>query len=126
MAKSPADRRPQNNGGEVVKLERMADMLIADHARPKHAPPGSYSWKFVDEATRRGELPDKEDFLVQRPAATNPSAPASSASAAVKTTRTPYTAEDDRVLTQYVRRRLDRAKANGIYEEFAQKVWPHT
>ncbi|KAL8393842.1 hypothetical protein RB595_003554 [Gaeumannomyces hyphopodioides] len=104
----------------------MADMLIADDARPKHALPNSYSWKFIDEAIKRGELPDKEEFLVRRPAAANPSAPAPSVGAAGKTTRTAYTAEDDRVLTQYVRRRLDRAKANGIYEEFAKTNTRHT
>ncbi|EJT73673.1 hypothetical protein GGTG_07529 [Gaeumannomyces tritici R3-111a-1] len=116
----------QNNGGEVVILERMADMLIADDARPKHAPPNSYSWKFVDEAIKRGELPDKEAFVIQRPAATNPNAAGPSAGASVKTTRTAYTPEDDQVLTQYVRRRLDRAKANGIYEEFAKTNPRHT
>lgn len=117
-------------------------MLICDHLRPKFAPQDreSYSWKFIDEAVKRGELPDKTDYLISKlcpqKASAQPSAsdktasvsggvvraPIKNRSAPIRTTRTPFTAEDDRILTDLARRNLYRAKANGIYQELEKIV----
>ncbi|TLD29135.1 hypothetical protein PspLS_03474 [Pyricularia sp. CBS 133598] len=126
----------QSNGGEVVPMERQADILIADDAAPKKAPSNwdSYSWKFIDAAIEKGELPDKEDYLIPRStsAATRAPIPANGGS---KGTRTPFTAEDDRILTKCARRQLGAPqgagmkgslKGNAFWVDFATKNPRHT
>ncbi|TLS24061.1 hypothetical protein PpBr36_08329 [Pyricularia pennisetigena] len=104
----------QSNGGEVVPMERQADILIADDAAPKKAPSNwdSFSWKFIDAAIERGELPDKADYLIPRPtsATTRASIPTNDSS---KATRTAFTAEDDRILTEGARRQLATLQGAG-------------
>ncbi|EHA48591.1 hypothetical protein MGG_00809 [Pyricularia oryzae 70-15] len=128
----------QSNGGEVVPMERQADILIADDAAPKKAPSNwdSYSWKFIDAAIEKGELPDKADYLIPRPTsaatATRASIPANGSS---KGTRTPFTAEDDRILTECARRQLCAPQGPGMkgslkgitfWADFAAKNPRHT
>src|SRR4051794_35033948 len=48
------------NGGEIVKLEKQADYMIADHLR-KYCPPGSISYEFVEKSIQQGEIRDPED-----------------------------------------------------------------
>lgn len=104
------------NGGNVVRLEAQADYVIADHYR-KDCPAGSISYKFIDKAIESGELPDPQD---------HPAGPAHGAirdvgsGAPSKGTRTPFTAEDDRVLWQWVERCKTEGqlvKGNEIYKQ---------
>ena len=95
----------QSNGGRVVKLEDQADYKIADHFR-KDCPFGSISYTFIDTAIRDGELPDPDDHLAGRPQG---SVREPGSAIPGKSTRTPYTAEDDRQLWQWV----ERCKAQG-------------
>lgn len=94
------------NGGEVVKLEKQADYLIADHARTD-SPAGSLSYKFIERAIADGSIPPEDQFAAGRPKGTP--RPVGSAIPS-KTTRTPFTQADDIELWQWVK----EAEANGI------------
>ncbi|KAK8085118.1 hypothetical protein PG997_006389 [Apiospora hydei] len=115
----------KNNGGQIVALEKNADYMIADHVR-KDSPQGSYSWKWIEDSVKKGKLLDADDYLIggkpeEQPRA-GPSAPG-------KSTRTPFTEEDDRILMQWVLRRERQGESilgNKIYQELAIKNPRHT
>lgn len=118
-------QRIEANGGRVVRLEKQADHVIADPYR-KDSPPGSISYKFIDESIRHGELQDPTDHLA---------GPAQGAVREVgsgvpgKGTRTPFTAEDDRVLWQWVQQRKAQGglvKGNEIYKQLEAHNPRHT
>ncbi|TGO40108.1 hypothetical protein BHYA_0042g00410 [Botrytis hyacinthi] len=114
----------RSNGGEVEKIEKNAEIIIADGAR-KDAPPGSISWKFIEESAKAGKLVDME---VYRCGASERASERAYAQPA-KSTRTPFTAEDDRILTQWVLegKRLGRStKGNQLYIELAERYPHHT
>ncbi|TEY70091.1 hypothetical protein BOTCAL_0111g00090 [Botryotinia calthae] len=108
----------QANGGEVEKLEKNAENIIADGAR-KDAPPGSITWKFIEDSAKAGKLVDLEEYRCGERAAAQPA----------KTRRTLFTTEDDRILTQWVLEgeRLGRfIKGNELYIELAERYPHHT
>ncbi|KAF7888791.1 hypothetical protein EAF00_009091 [Botryotinia globosa] len=114
----------RSNGGEVEKIEKNAEIIIADGAR-KDAPPGSISWKFIEESAKAGKLVDMEDYRCGASERASEQAYAQP----TKSTRTPFTAEDDRILTQWVLEgeRLGRfIKGNELYIELAARYPHHT
>lgn len=104
----------QTNGGVLVKLEKLADVIIADDAR-KDAPQGSVSWKYIHDCINNRELADIDKFRIQGPQAS------AGRFAPIKKTRTPFTAEEDRRLQEWVKDQ-PYAKGNEIYKEFAKQV----
>ncbi|KAK1813574.1 hypothetical protein LTR12_012075 [Friedmanniomyces endolithicus] len=100
--------RVQANGGRVVKLEQQADHVIADHVK-SGCPSGSISYTFIDAAIKDGTLPDPKDHLAGPAPGTV--RPVGSTVAPGKRTRTAFTAEDDRVLWEWV----ERARSKGGY-----------
>ena len=115
----------QSNGGRVVRLEDQADHVIADHFR-RDCPNGSLSYTFIDTAIQNGELPDPNNHL----AGARPGALREIGSAIPgKSTRTPFTAEDDKTLWQWVERcKRDGAqvKGNEIYKQLEARNPRHT
>ncbi|KAF2210828.1 hypothetical protein CERZMDRAFT_44672 [Cercospora zeae-maydis SCOH1-5] len=115
----------QANGGRVVKDEKLADYIIADHAR-KDAPPGSYSWTLVTTAIAHGALPDPaEHYAGPRPGSIRDLGSAIPG----KTTRTPFTHEEDKQLWQWVEQEKSRGgtvKGNDIYKRLEQVNPRHT
>ncbi|KAF5871550.1 putative transcription factor rap1 protein [Botrytis fragariae] len=114
----------RSNGGGVEKIEKNAEIIIADGAR-KDAPPGSISWKFIEESAKAGKLVDMEEYRcgASERASERPFAQPA------KSTRTPFTAEDDRILTQWVLEgeRMGRStKGNQLYIELAERYPRHT
>jgi hypothetical protein len=110
----------EENGGEVVALEKQATMLIADHAR-RDVPPGSYSWQFIEFSVSRGRLEDAETHLIVPAGISRPVG----ASQPAKRSRTIFTAEDDDVLTKWVmkcERKGGSAAGNKIYKDLETKV----
>lgn len=114
----------ERNGGRVVKIEQQADYTIADHLR-KDAPYGSLSYKFIEDAVRSGEIPTEDKYRN----GTSTSGPSPRAvgglSQPVKGTRTPFSAEDDQVLYQWVAdygSRGGSVRGNEIYKELERKV----
>ncbi|EPE25386.1 ARID-like protein [Glarea lozoyensis ATCC 20868] len=115
----------EQNGGEIVALDKYADYVIADHAR-KDNPPGSISWKWVEQSVKKGELQDVDEY---------PAGPAEgtvrSAGSTVppKSTRTPFTTADDKFLSDWVmaaQRKGAPIKGNEVYIQLALKNPRHT
>jgi hypothetical protein len=117
----------ESNGGRMVKLEAQADFLIADHLRPD-APPASLSYKFIEEATKQGVTPeDATPFLIRRSKSAATSSTA--APAANKFTRTPFTANDDKLLYAWVIKASQNGlalKGNDLYKTLAHHNSRHT
>ncbi|KAH9820449.1 Rap1 Myb domain [Teratosphaeria destructans] len=115
----------QANGGRVVKLEAQADHIVADHVR-RDCPPGSISYTFIDNALRHGVLPDPEEHaagpakgMVRDVGSVIPG----------KSTRTPFSKEDDRELWLWVecaRRAGGQVKGNDIYKQLEARNPRHT
>lgn len=97
--------------------------VIVDHAL-KGSPPGSYSWTYIEDTIKTGTVVDPEEHRA---------GPAVGTSRAVgsfvpgKKGRTPFTAEDDRLLAEYITRSEKKGvhvKGNAVYEGF-EKLYPH-
>ncbi|RAL62554.1 hypothetical protein DID88_004404 [Monilinia fructigena] len=94
-------------------------------------PPGAVSWKFIDKSAKAGRLVDIEEYRCGLPVgaagANRARAPASAQPG--KSTRTPFTAADDRLLTKWVLK-ADRkglsTKGNRIYMELEAQYPHHT
>ncbi|KAF2726155.1 hypothetical protein K431DRAFT_280177 [Polychaeton citri CBS 116435] len=116
----------ESNGGRMVRLERYADHVIADHLKPDYCPNNSLSYTFVDVAVREGRLPSAADHLAGKPAAFIRDV---GSSVPTKGTRTAFTKEDDQVLWQWVEKRKsegERVKGNKIYVELERQNQRHT
>jgi hypothetical protein len=109
----------QANGGTVVPLENRADILIADHAKPKFAPPGSYSWKFIEDSVKNGFIQIKDRYLI----GLDPDVPrpAGGGGGGLRTTRTPFTDADDAVVAKWVLSRSNRT-GNKIFQDLEMVV----
>ena len=119
-------RTIESHGGRVVLLERQADHIIADHMRPD-APPGSISFTFIEAAVRADALPDPQHHRAGRPAGTVRAV--GSSTVPIKDRRTRFSAEDDRVLWQWVetqRQQGARVKGNAMYLELERRNPRHT
>lgn len=105
----------------MVLLEKHADYILADHAR-QNPPKGSYSWKFVNDSLEAGALKPMQEYLCTKAPRTAWSV---GSLVSQKGTRTPFTAEDDRILAKWVtqqERSGEGILGNAIYEELEQKV----
>ncbi|EUC44078.1 hypothetical protein COCMIDRAFT_99119 [Bipolaris oryzae ATCC 44560] len=114
------------NGGEIVLLEKKADYMIADHFR-RDCPPGSISYEFVTKSIKNGELCDPKDHPAGPPVgeAREPGA----IHQPTKSGRTPYTAEEDKILYKWARdAELSGSPVSGneIYKQLEQKYPQHT
>ena len=105
-----------------MDLEKQADLIIADHAR-KHIPPGSISWKFIEQSVAKGVLEDIEDHRAGPPVGTIREV---GSVQPAKKGRTPFTAEDDRILMEWcikAERKGLSLKGNDLYKQLEAKVW---
>jgi hypothetical protein len=102
-----------------VKLEKLADVKLADHAR-KDAPPGFVSWKYINDSIERAELCNIDNYKI------GSSAPRSVGGLQLtKGTKHPFTADEDERLVEYVLREIrhgGKAMGNKIFQDFAEKV----
>ncbi|KAI7783394.1 hypothetical protein LA080_011955 [Diaporthe eres] len=113
----------QGNGGEVVKLEKQADMLIADHIKKNGAAPpaDSYSWQWIEYSVKNGFLQPKDDYRIEGVPAAGASAPAKGKQ------RVKFTKEDDEILARFVlnhERQGHATKGNVIFEDLYKKRSP--
>ena len=110
--------RIRANGGRIVRLETQADHIIADHMR-NDCPPNSLSYTFIEAAISAGALPDKNDHR----AGPAPGYARTVGSTVVppKSTRTPFTPQDDRDLWNWVQDYKNQGvhgiKGNEIYKQ---------
>jgi hypothetical protein len=104
-----------------VKLEKTADIIIADHAR-KDAPPGSISWTFIDQSVKKGRLENIEDH---RAGPAEQAVRNVGSSAPARKGRTPFTHEDDTILMEWCARAERKGislKGNQLYIQLEAKV----
>lgn len=105
----------------MVQIEKQADMIIADHVR-KDIPPGSISWKFIEQSVAKGALEDLDDYRAGRVVGTIREV--GSAQPARKG-KIAFTAEDDRILMEWcikAERKGLSVKGNEIYKQLEEKV----
>ena len=114
------------NGGQVVKLEKQADFLIADHFR-RDCPPGSISYEFIDKSIAQGSILDPDNFPAGPRVGT--ARDVGSIVRPAKGTRAAYTPEEDHQLYKWVR----DAECNGVavrgnelYKQLEEKNPRHT
>jgi hypothetical protein len=112
----------KNNGGEIVKLEKAADYLIVDHMR-KDTPPGGISYQFIEASIRSKSLADPRPYAVGPPAASPREV--GSVLPAKTSTRRQFSADDDRILMQWIAKSKAQGayiSGNVIYQQLEQKV----
>jgi len=109
----------EQHGGRIVRIEAQADYIIADHLK-NEAPPGSISFKFIEEARRTGVLPEVDVHRIGGQSST--ARPVGSTSTANKSTRTPFTAADDLLLWRWITSNPGYEKGNEIYKDLEKKV----
>lgn len=101
----------------MVLFEKHADYLIADHVRRGKNQPGSISWTFIRDSVKNGKLEDPEHHQA--------GPPLGSVRQTVRMTRRPFTAEDDRILIQWVKnaeREGIPTRGNELYHKLELKV----
>ena len=82
-----------------------------------------YSWKYIEQSVRKGVLENLDDHRVGPPIGTVRSAGSSIQPS--KGSRTPFTAEDDRILSDWVNGYEELKRATGgneIYKQLEEKV----
>ncbi|KAI9845080.1 MAG: hypothetical protein M1837_005084 [Sclerophora amabilis] len=115
----------QSNGGEITALDKKADVRIVDHVR-KDIQPGCHSFRYITESVRNGQLEDLDAHAVGPPSSTARSVGASRPG---KRSRTPFTAEDDRILYKWVtdqEHKGERVLGNEIYKQLEERNPRHT
>ena len=113
----------ESNGGKITKVEKNADVVIADHAR-KDAPPDSLSWKWIEESIKAGNLVDKEEWRAGPAGAVQQRAGALKRPARLG--RNTYSKEDDVYAYRFVNhpdRKGMQEMGNKIYQQLAESVW---
>src|SRR5436853_1071766 len=88
------------NGGEVVPLEKQADVLLVDHTKPNPAP-GTHSYQYVERSIRNGRLENLDDHAVG--GTSRAERPVGSVTLAPKGSRNAYTEADDQFLWNWVK-----------------------
>lgn len=112
----------QSNGGVVVPREKDADMLIADHAKKKTAPPESYTWKFITESVDAGFIQVEDKYLIDPPPNERRSI---LAGAHARKTRTPFTQFDDALVAKHALKEGINTAGNAMYMKLEAKVCLH-
>jgi Rap1 Myb domain/TRF2-interacting telomeric protein/Rap1 - C terminal domain/BRCT domain, a BRCA1 C-terminus domain len=114
------------NGGEVVSLEKQAKVCLYDHARKK-APPGMYSYQYVELSVRKGQLEDLEAHRIGSHN-TRSDRPVGSVTLPPKGSRTFFTEADDQTLWEWVKPNdgLGGAAGNLIYKQLEAVNPRHT
>lgn len=117
-----------SNGGQVVKLETQADLLIADDIKTHLNPSGAISFKFIDDSIRTGTLANAEDDKYRAGPALGSSRPVGSIRPG-RVGRTPFTLEDKIELYEFVKPHADKGgsvRGNEIYKQLERINNRHT
>lgn len=106
----------------MVKLEKLADVLIADHVKRGGAapPPGSYSWRWIEFSIKNGFLQPRDDYRIE-----GAPAQAGGTAAPPRGKRVPFTKDDDEILTKFVmdhERQGSSTGGNVIFKELKDRV----
>ncbi|EEA28409.1 transcription factor Rap1, putative [Talaromyces marneffei ATCC 18224] len=100
-----------------------ADVKLVDHAK-REIPLNSYSYTFIEKSVRYGRLEDLEDHRAgQR------TRPVGAVGIPARSSRTPFTLQDDQILWDWVQpyeKRGDQIAGNLIYQQLAEQNPRHT
>ncbi|GAM34419.1 transcription factor [Talaromyces pinophilus] len=113
----------QINGGTIVLLEKDADIKLVDHAK-RDIPLNSHSYTFVEKSVRNGRPEDLEDHRAGQRVR-----PVGAVGIPARSSRTPFTLQDDQILWDWVQpyeRRGDQIAGNLIYQQLAEQNPRHT
>ncbi|QDS72280.1 hypothetical protein FKW77_006474 [Venturia effusa] len=120
----------KSHKGNVTGLEKNADILIADHVRPRDAPPGALSYRFLEECETQGRLLSREERTAHecgpKPGSVREVADASRAS---KAHRTAFTPADDDAIREWVKDAVRRGESHGgneIWKDLERQNNRHT
>jgi hypothetical protein len=112
----------KDNGGQLVPLEKMADLLIWDHLRTRDAPPGTISYTYIEHSVKNGVLEDPEAHRCGQPLGTQREM---GSVRPAKGTREPYTLEDDRICYKWgveAERQGVQVKGNDLWKQLGALV----
>ncbi|ORY02686.1 hypothetical protein BCR34DRAFT_635959 [Clohesyomyces aquaticus] len=112
------------NGGQVVMLEKLADYLIAGHPR-RDCPPGSISYKFIEESIKLGEIDDPDKYSAGPALGT---AREAGSLRPTKSGRIPFNADEDRILYKWVKDHVQHGgseSGNELYKQLEAKYPRH-
>lgn len=114
------------NSGEVVPLEKQADICLYDHAR-KNPPPGMYSYRYVEHSVRKGQREDLEAHRIGG-VSSRAERPVGSVTLASKGARIPFTEADDQMLWDWLKPidGLRGSAGNAIYQQLEKENPRHT
>lgn len=114
------------NGGQVVLLEKQADICLYDHAR-KNPPPGMYSYRYVEYSVRKGQHEDLEAHRIGS-LDSRAARPVGSVTLASKGSRTAFTEADDQMLWEWVKPHegMRGSAGNVIYQQLEAANPRHT
>ncbi|MCJ1245299.1 hypothetical protein MMC30_002503 [Trapelia coarctata] len=107
------------NGGEVVPLEKFADVKIVDHFK-KGIGPGTHSYQYIERSVRNGVLEDLDDHRAGPSSST--ARPVGAIGQPAKGTRAPFTAQDDQILREWAGEQARKGQATSGNEIFKQ-LW---
>jgi hypothetical protein len=93
-------------------------MLIADYVR-KDIPPGSYSWRFIEDSVNNGIIQLKDRYLIGRHH--DEPRPVGSGQLS-RSTRTKFSAEDDAKIAKWALDHPTEQKGNRIWQEYERIV----
>lgn len=120
------------NGGRVVAKEKDADHIIGDPLKSKDAPLGAISYQYIDSAIDLGRLPATDEFMIHSQQNTTELGTSSVSmtttkkrlhAADARTTRTPFTREEDIALYKFVAGEPPgKRKGGAIYVQYAATV----
>ncbi|OOF99099.1 hypothetical protein ASPCADRAFT_127664 [Aspergillus carbonarius ITEM 5010] len=115
----------EKHGGIIRLHEKDADIRLVDHKR-KNLPSDAYSFKFVEDSYRRGELQDLESYRAGPSAAR----PVGATNIPTRGHKVYYTLEDDQLLWDWMQPYEQNPKAsirgNKIYQKLEEKYPRHT
>lgn len=116
----------KSNGGEVVPLEKQADICLFDHMH-KNPPPGVYSFRFVELSIRNGRLEDLESHKIGG-IGKRAARPVGSVTLASKGSRKPFTEADDQMLWDWVKPHegMKGSAGNVLYQQLEEVNPRHT
>jgi TRF2-interacting telomeric protein/Rap1 - C terminal domain/Rap1 Myb domain len=114
------------NGGEVVPVEKQADICLFDHAR-KNPPPGMYSYRYVEYSIRKGQREDLEAHRIGG-VESRAARPVGSVTMASKGSRNTFSEADDQFLWNWVKpyEGLRGSAGNVIYQQLEAANPRHT
>lgn len=113
-------------GATVVAMDKDADIRLVDHTKKGNAS-GTYSFQYVEKSIRNGKLENLQDYAIGM--TTKASKQGSSLAAGIRSSKIPFTNDDDQLLWDWVKPFEEKGgawKGNDIYKQIESINPRHT